>query len=103
MVGGVVIEVVHVPSKRLVWINCGGTGACEYRETCAVYTLNWSDGDMIQPGDIVWWQGDSIYWTTRDRKTRVDFKLPKMSGSGVSRPLTEAGGNIGHIAEREAS
>jgi hypothetical protein len=96
MVGGVVIEVVHVPSERLVWINCGGTGL-DYRETLAVYTLAWGDGDLILPGDTVWWQGDSIYWTTRDR-SRADVKLPKMSGSGVNRPKTEPGSNIGTVA-----
>ena len=79
MVGGIVIEVIHLETKT--WINCQGTG-CERRETCAIYTKPAPD---VQPGDQLWWQGGNAYWTPLG-SIRSDIPIQRIGFSGVNRP-----------------
>lgn len=85
MVGGTVIEVIQCPEKELVWINCENDG-----DTCAVYVDWCSKALVVSCGDAVWWQSPWVFWTPKtvggDTIGPEDVKIPKASGSGVSRP-----------------
>jgi len=78
-VGGKVIEVVKAQNK--IWIN-----TLDHKDECAIYVEIGNDSKKVIPGDIVWWQGNNAFWTTKDRKTEIETKLKRIGCSGVSRP-----------------
>ena len=83
MVGGVVVDIATVSPKR-VWVGTKEPRA--YRdETVGVYCD--PQGESIQVGDALWWQGGWCMYTPRVHPDgRSDVKLPKLSGSGVAKP-----------------
>jgi hypothetical protein len=90
MVGGYVIETVLKDNGK-IWINCQSNYSSN--QTCAVYVPESEEAYLISPGDSIWWQGGSVYWTAKktsdpDSETvgRKEVELKKKSGSGVSRP-----------------
>ncbi len=62
MVGGTVIENIPVPLeqgvRRRLWVTDprGREGEC--RVYCDI-----KGGKDVRPGDRIWWQGGTIYWT----------------------------------------
>ena len=85
MVGGKIIEIVKESPDRW-WVNCGGIRS-EYKTTCAIFLD--PAGNDLAPGDSLWWQSDSAYWTPYTRGKfdgREDVKLKKIGFSGVNRP-----------------
>lgn len=84
MVGGRVIEVCDIPGRSELWVNC-----VEYRsgrkhpDTCSVLVERNADSEAIQIGDKLWWQSGYCYWTTQD-ESRVEVKIRKVGGSGVT-------------------
>jgi hypothetical protein len=98
-VGGIVIDVVKVRADR-VWVNTLEPNDFKRplspdkiaRNAVAVYCD--PKGEDIQPGDALWWQGGSCYYTPRVRPDGgSDVALPKIGYSGVSHPdkVGEAG------------
>lgn len=89
MVGGKVIEVLRVPGR--LWINTQeqvwNPLRQEYRpgEVVAIYVQDVETPTPIAPGDSLWWQGTTAYWTPLTRQV-VDYPLPRIGYSGVSRP-----------------
>jgi hypothetical protein len=82
-IGGIIIDVVPVRSDKW-WIDTLASGSdTRAGRTCAVYCNPL--GKNIQPGDALWWQGSSCYWTPANRLV-VDVKLPKLGYSGVPHP-----------------
>jgi len=80
----------------MVWIN---TREQEHQlSTCAIYVKNTAPACCISPGDVVWWQGRSAYWTPKSHGhpiERVGGKmnvanvlLERIGFSGVPRPET---------------
>lgn len=86
MVGGIVIETADVPGKSFLWVNCmerTHIGKRSNPDTCSVLVEKNIDSDQIQIGDKVWWQSGTVYWTPQDC-SRVEVKIPKIGGSGVT-------------------
>lgn len=69
------------------------TGASPRRNTfddgreCAVYVQRSPASRSISEGDSLWWQGQSAYWTPKNRAFE-DLRLGRIGCSGVSRPAT---------------
>jgi hypothetical protein len=87
MVGGIIIDIVQVsPSKW--WVNCVDTGLSSGagKETCAIYLD--PQGEPVDVGDNLWWQGNHAMWTPADR-ARTDVRLPRIGFSGVPHPHKE--------------
>lgn len=83
-VGGRVVEVVQVSPDKW-WINTDDAKPPRLPNLCAVYVN--PEGREIKPGDSLWWQGRTCYWTPRDRPFGAfDIPLRKIGFSGVSRP-----------------
>lgn len=78
-VGGKVTGVI-VQSDR-VYIDTND-GSCD----CAIFVDRDENSVQVRPGDVVWWQGKEVYWTTADRKTVVECTLKRRGFSGVNRP-----------------
>lgn len=90
-VGGRVVEVVAMsPSK--VWVNTDDNWHRRHgthQNECAVYVD--PDGQTIRPGDSLWWQGPTAYWTPQDRPFGAsDIPLKRIGFSGVTRPAEGA-------------
>ena len=84
-VGGRVIEVIALPEDKLVWVNTNDAPEGKRPNECAVIVD--AKGEDIRPGDALWWQSGTCYWTPRGREDkRVEVRLKKMSSSGVFRP-----------------
>lgn len=88
MVGGIVLETIHVPEKGRVWINCEERGT---NDKCAIYVKDDAKARCVSPGDIVWWQGRRAMWTpynsTKDKQGRnFDILLERIGYSGVPKP-----------------
>lgn len=83
-VGGRVIDVVPVtPSKW--WVQTDDSTPPRKPNLCAVYVD--PQGQVIAPGDTLWWQGGECYWTPMGRPFGAsDIPLPKIGFSGVNRP-----------------
>lgn len=84
-VGGRIVDIVPVsPSKW--WIDTLEPGSdTRAGRTVAVYCD--PQGEPIQVGDSLWWQGRSCYWTPHvNPDGRSDVKLPKIGYSGVAHP-----------------
>lgn len=91
-VGGIVVDVVKVDEHK-VWVS-----TVERHEFARPLTLEqlqkrqvavYCDplGENIQPGDSLWWQGRSCYYTPRVAPDgRSDVELPKIGYSGVPHP-----------------
>lgn len=87
-VGGKVVEVIAV-SPSEVWVNTDDSKPPRQPNLCAVYVD--PQGHSILPGDSLWWQGRSCYWTPRNNQHgetfgAFDLELPKIGFSGVCRP-----------------
>jgi hypothetical protein len=85
-VGGKVVEVVPVDSGK-AWVNTTDAKPPMRPESgfCAVYVD--PEGHNIQPGDSLWWQSGTAYWTPQNRPYGVsDVPLRKIGYSGVNRP-----------------
>jgi hypothetical protein len=83
MVGGRVVEVAEIPKRPgILWINCI---QWDYSrpEYCSVLCELNEDSKHIEIGDSVWWQSGHIMWTPVN-KSRVDVKIKKIGGSGVT-------------------
>ena len=79
-VGGRVVAVVPISPAKW-WVNTKDT-----HSHCAVYVD--PQGQVIAPGDSLWWQGGKCYWTPMDRPFGAsDIELPKIGYSGVARPV----------------
>lgn len=81
-VGGKVTEVII--KEKSVYVDTDDNG-----DACAIYMEKNESSERIRPGDIVWWQSGSAYWTTADRKTVVERDIPRIGYSGVPRPKLE--------------
>lgn len=93
MVGGYVIETV-LKNNGKVWVNCKSKH--DYDQTCAIYVPDSEKARSISPGDTIWWQGPSVYWTPKEtydpdgpNTGPGDIELERASFSGVSRPSEE--------------
>lgn len=91
-VGGIVIDVVSVSDDKL-WVNT--VEPSDFRRPLSLDTIArravavYCDpqGERIEPGDSLWWQGGHCYWTPRVRPDgRSDVPLRKIGCSGVSHP-----------------
>lgn len=82
-VGGVVYEVILQNDR--VYID---TVENDSGYHCAIFVDRDENSEKVTKGDIVWWQGGSAYWTTKDRKTIVERTLNRRGFSGVKRPET---------------
>lgn len=95
MVGGIVVETLDVTSRDLVWINVKDQ---KYGDTCALYVERTDQSLRVAPGDCVWWQGRTAYWTpsqflghTEAQKqgyygVRYDIALKRLGYSGAKHP-----------------
>jgi len=96
MVGGEV-SVVR-PIGKYVEIQVAGTGSERY-DRCAIRVERTEHS--IQPGDQVWWQGNTAYWTPAARRgqlveevdgvlvgsgTVYDIRIPRVSCSYIPKP-----------------
>lgn len=79
-IGGTVTDTVNCGEK--VWIN---TEEKPGYSPCAIYVENTAAARCVQPGDIVWWQSGTAYWTTANKKI-VEHKLKKVGFSGIETP-----------------
>lgn len=62
MVGGTVIEVVHLADR--VYINCADFPKDRKKaDQCAIYVVRNEVSEKIEIGDAVWWQERLAYWT----------------------------------------
>ncbi len=77
-VGGKVID--HKIFDEKVYINT--TDGSE----CAIYVERDKNSESVSINDVVWWQGDKAYWTTKDRKAQVETVLFRRGFSGVPYP-----------------
>jgi hypothetical protein len=82
MVGGIVVEVIKLEDR--VWVDCKDAVYLN-DPTTAVYVVRNAVSELIRPGDKLWWQGDSAFWTTPDLK-HVEVELERVGSSGVGRP-----------------
>ena len=86
MIGGRVIEACDVPDrgdgKRRVYVECKDV---TYGDVGGIHVEKCADADAIQPGDTVWWQGRSVYWTPQDR-SRVEVEIPRVGLCGMRHP-----------------
>ena len=82
MVGGTIIDIVKVAPDKW-WVNCAENFARRVPDQCAIY-LN-PQGEPIDVGDGLWWQGRDAVWTPADR-SRQDVRLPRIGYSGVAHP-----------------
>lgn len=78
-VGGKVIN--HKIFDESVYIDTDDDG-CK----CAIYVERDANSEKVSIGDIVWWQGERAFWTTKDRKTEVETVLTRRGFSGVPYP-----------------
>lgn len=86
-VGGRVVEVAHVNASK-VWVNTDDNPnrtRGKLPNLCAVFVD--PEGHDIQPGDSLWWQSGTCYWTPQARPFGVsDIPLRKIGYSGVNKP-----------------
>lgn len=84
MVGGRVIEVCDIPGRTELWVDTADFQQGRKKpETCSVLVERNEDSEKIQIGDKLWWQGGFCYWTPQD-ESRVEVKIKKVGGSGVT-------------------
>lgn len=91
MIGGNVIEIIDLPEKDKIWINCK---EIPYNGECAIYLKRNETSLKISNGDMIWWQGNFAYWTPKSytkketSKCSIDYeiKIERIGCSGVSRP-----------------
>lgn len=91
-VGGIVVDVVPVNPQK-VWVGTVEPHefkrplSLEQLRRCIVAVYCDPCGENIQPGDSLWWQGRSCYYTPRVVPDgRSDVELPKIGYSGVRHP-----------------
>lgn len=77
-VGGKVID--HKIFNETVYINTSDDSEC------AIYVERDKNSELVKVNDIVWWQGNKAYWTTEDRKTKVEVVLNRRGFSGAPYP-----------------
>lgn len=86
MIGGVVIEACDVPDRgdgiRRIYVECKDM---TYGDVGGVHVEKSADADQIQPGDSVWWQGRTVFWTPQDR-SRVEVELIRVGTCGMRHP-----------------
>ena len=82
MVGGKVVEVATVPKRGLLWVRVADR-PYKKLEYCSVLVQQDAESEKIEIGDSLWWQCGMAYWTPQDR-SRVDVRLKKIGGSGVT-------------------
>lgn len=85
MIGGTVVETIGTGDR--VWVNCRDT---TYGNECAIYVKKDERSALVEPGDIVWWQGRCAMWTpagnVATRSGLRDIELRRIGYSGASRP-----------------
>lgn len=71
MIGGKVIATIQDDPMTMLW--CWDHRSAE--DECGVVVL--TEDEMPQVGDDVWWQGDKVMWTPKDRRftDRALFKI----------------------------
>lgn len=84
-------------TERGLWINVGNGKPGDVNH-CAVLVEQNAQSIQIKPGDSLWWQGRSAYWTPQTYTgkrcggradglgTAWDIKIPKIGYSGVPHP-----------------
>jgi len=77
-VGGKVIDQKIFDDK--VYINTSDGSEC------AIYVERDKNSERVRVDDIVWWQGNRAFWTTKDRKSQVEIVLKRRGFSGVPYP-----------------
>jgi hypothetical protein len=78
-IGGTIIDIVKVHDHKW-WIN-----TFDAHTECAVFVD--PDGELLQVGDALWWQGHWAMWTPRMKPDgRTDVKLRRIGYSGVEHP-----------------
>lgn len=83
-VGGKVVEVIAVEPRK-VWVNTDDAKPPRLPNLCAIYVD--PEDYEIRPGDSLWWQSGTAYWTPQERPFGAfDIPLRKIGHSGVSRP-----------------
>ena len=89
-IGGKVVETIVLPEK--VWVNTRDTDYGPRERTVAIYVERTPESRSISVGDIIWWQGDTAFWTPRSLGNNPPFvekKLKRVGFSGVPRPILE--------------
>ena len=96
MVGGEVVEVLHVlrDGEKRVWVNCRER---QSSDECAIMVVWSNKARCICVGDQLWWQGGHAMWTPKVNRTSVssvcgtdyDIQLDRIGASGVTRPLDD--------------
>lgn len=88
-VGGTIVDLVRVRDDKW-WVNTVEKfDAAHASQTVAVYCN--PQGERLEVGDVLWWQGSACYWTPRVHPDgRSDVRLPKIGYSGVSHPDTQS-------------
>jgi len=96
MVGGTV-SIVQRAREGEIQIQVVGEG-CERYDRLAVNVPDNEETRRIQPGDSMWWQSDSCYWTPRANRaglgrSGIDYDL-RIKRIGYSyRPTPEDANN----------
>ena len=81
MIGGIITELVRLPG--ILWVKCIDT---TYKsDSCGLYLKPITGTELIEKGDMLWWQGREAYWTPKDR-SRIDVIIPRIGYSGRSKP-----------------
>ena len=80
-VGGMVVKVEQTDRQGVV---CVHTKEREYRDVTAVHVK--ADGNEIQPGDKLWWQAGTCYWTRPGQFVEVPLKKVGYSFSPKVQP-----------------
>lgn len=124
MVGGRVIEVAEVvwDGDRRVFIDCREQVWSDreqrkvpIKQTCAILVEPDDRTPLIEPGDVVWWQGGVAFWTPRDRSDEADvaralvlglrqsydIQLRKVGGSGVKMDFLAEEGRLEVLSSRK--
>jgi hypothetical protein len=84
MVGGTVTDVKVL--QDTVWIEC-----VDRKDLCNIRLENNRESKKIKPGDNIWWQGRSAFWTPKDNAVtfhgrNFDIAIPRIGYSGVFGP-----------------
>ena len=95
MVGGNVTE-VRVVDAECLWVNCESTQHAG--QFCAIQIERTEQGEKVEAGDMLWWQGRYAMHTPQENRKRpedelrqgvdYDVQIPRASYSGVPRPNT---------------
>lgn len=87
MIGGTVTDVKT--TQETVWIEC--VDNTYKKDRCNIRVESTPESKKIKPGDNIWWQGRSAFWTPKDstitfQGRNFDITIPRIGYSGVFGP-----------------